>query len=110
MKTSIEACYVCNGTGIAPYYLPKQACYKCSGSGTYNFNLKIYYEMLENFDWFYAMSDDHSVWKSGESHFSYLRKLAEKYGGRYKELYTEYTRYIGSLMTSKKLHKPERPE
>lgn len=52
-------------------------------------------KMLKDHDWYYAMSDNHQVWKSGEAHIAMIREqinIADKegLGEQAKDLYKKY--------------------
>jgi len=40
--------------------------------------LKSYYNMLKAFDWYYAYSDDHRVWKAGSDKEDQLRQISRE--------------------------------
>lgn len=68
------------------------------------------YDQLEKHDWFYEMSDDHSVWTRGESAKAKLIKLANSLDGG-RELMQAFTDhyYSGPPWGTEKKPKPQRP-
>jgi len=53
---------------------------------------------LKRHDWTYAYSDDHNVWRRGESHFDLIKKLMKKCESidskRTTELYDKYKKFL----------------
>lgn len=45
--------------------------------------------LVSNHDWYYAYSDDHSVWSAGNAHHSEIRALVAKLGDKAERLYNE---------------------
>jgi len=41
--------------------------------------IKEWFKTLERFDWYYAMSDDHSVWQAGEKASENLDNLCKEH-------------------------------
>jgi hypothetical protein len=69
------------------------------------------WDTLNTFDWFYEMSDDHSVWKRGHAAKARLDSLAAMVDGG-AELVSAYTKHIysGKPWGTEKAPKPARPE
>lgn len=68
------------------------------------------YDELDRHDWFYAMSDDHSVWTLGVADESRLNQLAKSIEGGEK-LMDDFRRhkFSGPDFGTEKVGKPERP-
>lgn len=56
-----------------------------------NNSLDEFQELLEQHDWYYTHSDDHSVWKRGEEMGRHIRRLADS-SSEHLELYNKYLR------------------
>ncbi len=54
-------------------------------------SLAEFQELLEQHDWYYNHSDDHSVWKRGEEMGRHIRRLADS-SSEHMEMYSEYLR------------------
>jgi hypothetical protein len=74
-------------------------------------DLESFYNRVEHADWFYEMSDDHSVWERGCNQFGKLQ--AEANGNAEKEKilkdWTEF-HYSGEAFGKPQAPKPERPQ
>jgi len=66
--------------------------------------LSEYYDMLDKHDWFFDMSDDHSVWEAGRRARNKLKDIAWQ-SPAHKELYYRFTLYVGKVDAPK----PMRP-
>ncbi len=51
---------------------------------------------LMSFDWYYDYSDDHSVWRAGETRLSKLRERAKALGDEAVQLCIAYCRTRGN--------------
>lgn len=58
-------------------------------------SLSDYYSQLEQFDWFYAMSDDNSVWRRGSAKNAELLETAKE-SPEHKKLYDDYKAHMWS--------------
>jgi hypothetical protein len=58
-------------------------------------NLKEFDTMLKGFDWYYSMSDDHSVWLAGERVNSQIREVA-KTSVEHEELFYLWSKHYYS--------------
>ena len=56
-------------------------------------SLNKFWRMLSNHDWTYNYSDDHSVWRRGESQLSAIKEVVKVGGEEYKNLFDEYSEY-----------------
>lgn len=56
-------------------------------------SLNKFWRMLRNHDWTYNYSDDHSVWRRGESQLAAIREVVEAGGDEYKKLFISYSEY-----------------
>lgn len=73
--------------------------------------LQDYYLMLENFDWFYEMSDDGRVYERGRKAEARLKEVA-KTSPKHKEMFDSFRLYIysGPPWGTDKLPKPVAPD
>jgi hypothetical protein len=69
------------------------------------------YDALEKHDWFYGMSDDHSVWMRGQAAEKTLRAQARSIEGGQK-LFDDFLAHVtsGEPWGTAKQPKPARPE
>jgi hypothetical protein len=69
-----------------------------------------FYDLCEKHDWYHAMSDDHRVWRAGESSMDRLKREAQNWG--YQDLLTAWSRYhyTGAPFGTPQSPKPERPD
>lgn len=74
------------------------------------FTLAEFWDELNRFDWYYAMSDDHGVWMAGEANRERLR-IASLQSEEHKELMAAFAKhyYSGEPWGTKQSPKPERP-
>lgn len=72
--------------------------------------LQEFYDKLERADWFYEMSDDHSVWHRGSAEFGGLEAISKE-SPEHKALYDGFHKhyYSGKPWNTEKVSKPERP-
>jgi len=71
-------------------------------------SLNEFYKMLENHDWFYDYSDDHSVWRSGSQSMGAIRGAVETGPKEYKELFDAYQKYV-NRKEGEDISKPTKP-
>lgn len=72
--------------------------------------LREYYDMIDNFDWSYMMSDDAGVYNRGsaeEAKIKRIRNESQAHADLYDAFYKH--RWSGPHMGTEKLPKPERP-
>ena len=71
-----------------------------------------YYDVLNSFDWYYVMSEDHGVWKSGEARWAKIYNIAIVNEGRYMKLLNGFRDYYnsGQPWGTERQPKPERPK
>jgi hypothetical protein len=72
-------------------------------------SLQEFYDLLDQHDWFYPMSDDSRVFEKGQANERRLISLATTITGG-KSLYVSYLAYINSRIEGTKIEKPRRPE
>jgi len=72
--------------------------------------LQEFYDALASFDWYYEMSDDHSVWTAGVRRSDELRAIA-KQSPEHQALYEAWGKhmYTGPAWENERAPKPERP-
>ena len=70
-----------------------------------------FYDQLEKFDWYYANSDDHSVWRRGETRWQEIVQTAKDNGPEFLNLLHEYGKhmYSGKTWDTEQAPKPARP-
>jgi len=66
-------------------------------------DLKTFFEMLRLHDWYFSMSDDYRVWKSGQNEHDQIMAIC-KQSERHKKIYDAFKKY---LFDGKKLPKIE---
>ena len=66
-------------------------------------DLKTFFEMLRLHDWYFSMSDDYRVWKSGQNEHDQIMAIC-KQSERHKKIYEYFKKY---LFDGKKLPKIE---
>lgn len=71
-------------------------------------SLNKFWRMLRNHDWTYNYSDDHSVWRRGETEICAIRAVVEEGGEEYKKLFDAYSAYAWRKDDS--IQQPKRPE
>jgi tyrosine-protein phosphatase YwqE len=71
--------------------------------------VKEFYKLLEKHDWFYFMSDDHSVYKKGAKEAEELFALA-KNNDYFRKLYDGYCEWADSFINGGKVEKPKEPK
>jgi hypothetical protein len=68
-----------------------------------------FWDACEAHDWWYEMSDDHSVWKRGRAARDQLHKDAQR-SEVHKAIYQGFIDYNNALVKDdKSVRKPERP-
>lgn len=83
-------------------------------------SLTDFYTKLEQTDWTYEMSDDHSVWRRGAAAMGEIERLA-KTSDAHQKLFEAYRQYVWSdwirnddgtpnYDAGKQIPKPERPK
>ena len=74
-------------------------------------SLPDFWDMLNAHDWYYAYSDDHSVWQRGERASKKLEAIAQQ-SKAHRELMTRFTLHMfsGEAWNTQKEPKPDRPE
>lgn len=77
-----------------------------------NVTLTEFWEMLNNHDWYYMMSDDIRVERSGQSNWHRLLNIATKGGDPYGELMEAFRShyFTGKPFNTEQTPKPERPD
>ena len=55
--------------------------------------LNEFYTVLANHDWYYQYSDDHRVWRNGQSNFDRIRMLSKE-SPEHTKLLEEYSSYV----------------
>ena len=53
-------------------------------------------ELLKTHDWYYQMTEDHSVWQRGSQQRSKIRELVSELGSEGEDLYDRYYQGVGS--------------
>jgi|GEM_PF-896302 len=73
-------------------------------------DLEQYWEKLNNFDWFYEYSDDHSVWQRGRIAASKIAAIAIE-SPEHRALYDGFYKhhFSGKSFGTEKAPKPEKP-
>ncbi len=73
--------------------------------------LSDYWEMLDKFDWYYNMSDDHGIWLAGVAGLEKLKKISNE-SEEHKKLFEEFVeyRFSGGSFGSEQKPKPEKPK
>ena len=71
-----------------------------------------FYDVLNSFDWYYDFSDDHRVWKRGESGKAKILAMITEGGKEFKDLYDGFVahHFSGPSWNTDKAPKPERVE
>lgn len=74
-------------------------------------SLQDFYDRLDKADWYYQMSDDGSVWRSGERAFGELQDIAKE-SPEHQALYDSFSKhyYTGPSWGTEQAPKPERPK
>jgi hypothetical protein len=72
--------------------------------------LKEYYELLDTADWFYMMSDDHSVYKKGRDEIYRLHEMTDCLPCCYEDLFNRFQKWAHSVINGDKAEKPEKPQ
>lgn len=70
-------------------------------------SLNKFWKILNNHDWTYNYSDDHSVWRRGTAEYSAIKEIVEAGGDEYKKLFEAYSEYAWRKDNS--IKQPERP-
>lgn len=72
--------------------------------------LQEYYEELGKHDWFYQYSDDHSVWRHGESARARLASIANQ-SPEHRALWDGFNKHMfsGDAWGTEKAPKPGKP-
>lgn len=65
-----------------------------------------YFCELEHHDWFYAMSDDHQVWRKGQSAEERLRGLATTDAVK-KQMWDSWCDWRSALMGGRDIARPQ---
>jgi len=71
--------------------------------------IREFYKRLEQFDWFYAMSDDYRVYHGGMMERKRIAHIAYEGGDNYLRLFRDYQKhvYTGRPWGTEKAPKPE---
>lgn len=74
--------------------------------------LAAYYDELARHDWYYDWSDDHSVWRRGQTATGRLVRIAQQGGPEYQALLTAWRQHMftGPAWKNDRAPKPERPQ
>ena len=56
-------------------------------------DLKTFFEMLRVHDWYFSMSDDYRVWKSGQNEHDQIMAIC-KQSERHKKIYDAFKNYL----------------
>lgn len=56
-------------------------------------SIKEFYKRLENHDWYFEYSDDHSVWMKGNREYKDLTRYVSENGGIFLEMMNAFTDY-----------------
>lgn len=70
--------------------------------------LKKFYDTLEEFDWFYAFSEEYKDYKNGRKKEKKLEEMASQ-SQEHLLLYRQYKAYVFSGFGGISIEKPERP-
>lgn len=70
-----------------------------------------FYDLAAGHDWYYEMSDDHSVWLAGERAVNRIREMIQIKGPEWAEIWTGFSKhyYSGPPWNTEQAPKPERP-
>ena len=73
--------------------------------------LQALYDRLKKHDWYYQMSDDHRVWRSGQSDWNEITKIANATkGGIELQVAFSVHYYTGEPWGNEQQPMPERPK
>ena len=72
--------------------------------------LQEYYDILNEADWFYMMSDDHSVYKRGRDRIYELHEMSDCLPCEFECLFNRFQKWAHDQINGIKSDKPERPE
>ena len=56
-------------------------------------DLKTFFKMLRIHDWYFSMSDDHRVWKSGQNEHDQIMAIC-KQSEKHKKIYDAFKNYL----------------
>lgn len=70
-----------------------------------------FYQKLERHDWYYMMSDDHSVWQRGKEAEKNLKEIASEHGDKWLSLFEDFGKHMftGRAWGNERQPKPEMP-
>jgi hypothetical protein len=73
--------------------------------------LQEFWDLCENHDWYFAMSDDHGVWRRGQANIDRLSAIAKASGQEYVDMLEGFSKHMfsGKPWNTEKTPKPERP-
>ena len=79
------------------------------GDDEVNTPLPVFWDRLNQHDWWYAMSDDHGVWSRGDRDLREIIDIMNASGPEYRTLFNEFRAYATHTDGDTRAPKPERP-